>query len=163
MTKFLKVLNKYVILLIISSLFGMPWLYVRHLIFDMNNYETYNLLDAIPGYINYLVRLVIIILLIIDFRKENLRYLVLTCVATLFYPVLGVVILSLLLLEKGKEKACVWLWTNANYWKQALFIYIYGAKQRKPHAFSWKIWYYHEDQNHLYTATIDHGPGPDNL
>ncbi len=100
MTQLLKVLNKYIILLIISSLFGMPWLYIRHLLFDLNNQETYNLIDSIPGYINYLIRLVIIILLIIDFRKENLNYIVVTCIATLFYPLLGVVILSLLLLEK---------------------------------------------------------------
>jgi hypothetical protein len=105
MTNLLKVLNKYIILLIISSLFGMPWFYVRHLIFDFNDHETFNLIDSIPGYINYLIRLIIIILLIIDFRKENLKYIVLTCIATLFYPLLGIVILSLLLLEKKKEKA----------------------------------------------------------
>ncbi|MCK4662932.1 MAG: hypothetical protein KAT68_08710 [Bacteroidales bacterium] len=105
MNNLLKILNKYFILLIVTSLFGMPWIYVRHLIFDLNNHETYKLIDALPSYINYLIRLIIIVLLIIDFKKENLKYVVLTCIATLFYPLLGVVILSLLLLEKGKEPA----------------------------------------------------------
>ena len=105
MTDLLKVLNKYIILLIISSLFGMPWFYVQNLLFDINNHEVYALTSSIPNYVNYLIRLIIIILLIIDFKKENLKFIVLTCIATLFYPLLGVVILSLLLLEKGKEKA----------------------------------------------------------
>ncbi len=105
MTDLLKVLNKYIILLIVSFLFGMPWFYVRHLLFDLNNHETFTLIDSIPSYVNYLIRLIIIIFLIIDFRKENLKYIVLTCIATLFYPLLGVVILSLLLLEKRKENA----------------------------------------------------------
>ncbi|WP_319502080.1 hypothetical protein [uncultured Draconibacterium sp.] len=105
MTDLLKVLNKYIILLIISSLFGMPWFYVQNLLFDISNHETYALASSIPNYVTYLIRLIIIILLIIDFRKENLKNIVLTCIATLFFPMLGVVILSLLILEKGKEKA----------------------------------------------------------
>lgn len=80
----------------------MPWLYLRHLIFDLNNYDTFNLIDTLPGYINYLIRLIIIILIVLDFRKEKLKYFVMTCIATLFYPILGVVILSLLVLEKEK-------------------------------------------------------------
>ena len=91
--------------MIISSLFGMPWFYVQNLLFEINNNETYALATSIPNYVNYLIRLIILILLIIDFRKMNLKYIVLSCIATLFYPLLGVVILSLLILEKEKASA----------------------------------------------------------
>lgn len=83
----------------------MPWIYISHLLLDINDHETYTLVDSIPGYINYLIRLIIIILLIVDFKKENLKHIVLTCIAAWFYPLLGVVILSLLLLEKWQIKA----------------------------------------------------------
>lgn len=102
MSSLLKILNKYIILMIISSLFGMPWFYVQNLLSDMSNDETYALVHYIPNVVNYLIRLIILILLIIDFRKMNLKYIVLTSIATLFYPLLGVVILSLLILEKEK-------------------------------------------------------------
>ncbi|WP_321282130.1 hypothetical protein [Marinifilum fragile] len=102
MNKLMKVLNKYIVLFIVSALFGMPWIYVRHLMFDMTNHETFNLVDSIPGYVNYLIRLIVIVLLIIDFRKQKLKHVVLTCIATLFYPLLGVVVFALLMLEKEK-------------------------------------------------------------
>jgi len=105
MTDLLKKINKYIILMIISSLFGMPWIYVRHLIFDFNNPETFTLVDLIPKYIDYLIRFVVIILLIIDFKKENFKYIVITCIAAFFYPLLGIIIFSLLYLEKVNEKA----------------------------------------------------------
>jgi len=107
MSKLLKVLNKYIIVLIVLALFGMPWIYVRHLMFDMTNHETFNLVDSIPGYVNYLIRLIVIVLLIIDFRKEKLKHVMLACVAALFYPLLGIVVFALLMLEKEKERVRV--------------------------------------------------------
>ncbi len=91
--------------MIVSSLFGMPWFYVRHLIFDFNNHETFTLVTSIPGYVDYLIRLITIILLIIDFRREKLKYLVLACISALFFPLLGIIMFSLLYLEKGRENA----------------------------------------------------------
>lgn len=107
MNKLMKVLNKYVIVLIVMSLFGMPWIYVRYLMFDMSSAGTYDLIDSIPGYVNYLTRLIVIVLLIIDFRKKKLKHVVLTCVAALFYPLLGIVVFALLMLEKEKERVRV--------------------------------------------------------
>jgi hypothetical protein len=107
MNKLMKVLNKYIIVLIVMSLFGMLWLYLRHLMFDMTNHETFNLVDSIPGYVNYLIRLIVIVLLIIDFRKQKLKHVVLTSIATLFYPLLGIVVFALLMLEKEKERVRV--------------------------------------------------------
>ncbi|WP_282126596.1 hypothetical protein [Marinifilum flexuosum] len=102
-----KLLNKYLIALIVMSLFGMPWLYLRHLTFDLTLQETYDLIHAIPGYVNYLTRLIVIVLLIIDFRKEKLKHVVLACVAALFYPLLGIVVFALLMLEKEKVRVRV--------------------------------------------------------
>jgi hypothetical protein len=104
MSALLKKINKYIILMIVSSIFGMPWFYVRHLLFDINNRETYALIDSIPGYVDYLIRLITIVFLIIDFRREHLKYLVLACIAALFFPLLGIIMFSLLYLEKGRDK-----------------------------------------------------------
>ena len=103
MKEFIKKINKYIILLIISSLFGMPWFYFRFIIFEYAGPDS--IIESIPTIVDYLIRLIVIILLIIDFKKENLKNMVLTCIATLFYPLLGIIIFSILLIEKGREKA----------------------------------------------------------
>lgn len=103
MTKFIKTINKYVILLIISSLFGMPWLYFRFLVFEKLVPES--IVNSIPTIIDYLIRIVVIVLLIIDFKKYNLRNVVLTCIAALFFPLLGIVIFSILMLTDERNKA----------------------------------------------------------
>lgn len=102
MMEFIKTINKYAILLIVSSLFGMPWFYIRYLIFE--NYPPNSLVDSIPNIADYLIRIAIIILLIIDFKKENLKSVVLTCIATLFFPLLGIIVFSILLIEKKIER-----------------------------------------------------------
>lgn len=107
MSKLLKVLNKYIILLIISSLFVIPWIYVNVFMLDSLDRATYDLLQSIPNFVNYLIRLIVIALLIIDFRKENLKHVVLACIAALFYPLLGIVVFALLMLEKEKERVRV--------------------------------------------------------
>jgi hypothetical protein len=103
MKDFIKTINKYVILMIVSSLFGMPWFYFRHLIFEYNGPDS--IIESIPTFIDYAIRLTVIILLIIDFKKENLKNVVLTCIATLFFPLLGIVIFSILLIESNRQKA----------------------------------------------------------
>ena len=108
MKELIKTLNKYIILLIVSSIFGMPWFYIKNLIFS--NYPnimrvSYSFYDYIPSIVDYLVRITILILIIIDFKKENLKHILLTSIATFFYPLLGIVIFSILLLEKQRTKA----------------------------------------------------------
>ena len=102
MMEFIKTINKYVILLIVSSLFGMPWFYIRYLIFL--HYPPNTIVDSIPNLVDYLIRIVIIILLIIDFKKENLKNVVITCIAALFFPLLGIIVFSILLMEKKIER-----------------------------------------------------------
>ena len=103
MTKFIKTINKYAIILIISSLFGMPWNYICFRFFQPTNPES--LLFAIPHYVDYLIKLIVIALLIFDFKKNDLKNVIITCIAALFFPLLGVVIFSILLLEKGRNEA----------------------------------------------------------
>ena len=102
MKKFTKKINKYIVLLIISSVFGRPWTYAKPFIFGYNTSNS--LMDLMPVYIEYGLRLVIVALLIIDFRKENLKYIVLTAIATCFYPLLGAVVFAILLLEKATNE-----------------------------------------------------------
>ncbi len=103
MTEFIKTINKYAIILIISSLFGMPWSYICFRFFQPANPES--LLFTIPHYADYLIKLIVIALLIFDLKKYDLKNTVITCIAALFFPLLGVVIFSILLLEKERNKA----------------------------------------------------------
>ena len=110
MNRLLKILNKYIILLILWSIVSMSWIYIqpifmRNGMLNTTDFESYSLINSLPTYIDYLIRIVIVILIAKDFKKHKLNYIVLTCIASLFYPLLGVVILSLLLIEKWKEKA----------------------------------------------------------
>ncbi len=100
MTELLKKLNKYIILLIISALFGMPWIYLKYYLFDYNGPDS--IIESIPTIINYLIKLIVIVLLIIDFRKEKLKNIIITCIAALFYPLLGIVIYAILLIDNEK-------------------------------------------------------------
>jgi hypothetical protein len=88
----------------------MAWIYIQPIfmrkgMLNTTDFESYSLIKSLPTYIDYTIRIIIVILIAIDFKKYNLNYVVLTCIATLFYPLLGIVILSLLLIEKWKEKA----------------------------------------------------------
>ena len=110
MNRLLKILNKYIVLLILWSIVSMTWIYVQPIfmrkgMLSSSNFESYSLINSLPTYIDYIIRIIIVILIAIDFKKHKLNYVVLTCIATLFYPLLGIVILSLLLIEKWKEKA----------------------------------------------------------
>jgi hypothetical protein len=100
MNEFIKVINKYVILLIVISLFGMPWFYIRHILFENNIADT--IINYIPAFVEYLIRLIVIVLLIIDFRKYNLKNVVISCIGALFFPLLGIVIFALMLLENER-------------------------------------------------------------
>ena len=111
MNRLLKILIKYIVLLVLWSFIGMAWIYIQPIIMkkgilNSTDFESYSFINSLPTYIDYLIRLVIVILIAMDFKKYNLNHIVLTCIATLFYPLLGIVILSLLLIEKWKNKAC---------------------------------------------------------
>ncbi len=111
MNRLLKILNKYIILLILWSIIGMAWIYIQPIIMrkgilSANDFESYSFINSLPTYFDYVIRIIIVILMGIDLKKHKLNHIVLTCFATLFYPLLGIVILSLLLMDKWKDKAC---------------------------------------------------------
>jgi hypothetical protein len=101
MTELLKKLNKYIILLIISSLFGMPWIYLKYSLFEYNGPDS--IIESIPTIIDYLIKLTVIVLLIIDFKKEQLKNIVLTCIAAFLYPLLGIVIFAIMIIDKERK------------------------------------------------------------
>jgi hypothetical protein len=101
MNEIFKVLNKYIVLLIISSLSGMPWFYIQHFVFQ--DISPDSIVYSIPTYLNYFIRLLVITLLIIDFKKHKLEHVLISCVAAFFFPLLGIVSLGLLLLEKREK------------------------------------------------------------
>jgi len=105
MNKFIKTLSKYVVLFIIQSLFGMPWFYIRWLLIKNFNYDydRVRVIDSIPSYADYLIIIISIILLIIDFKKYNLKGVVFACIGALFAPLLGVMIFAILLLLEEKK------------------------------------------------------------
>ena len=102
MNKLLQVLKKYIILFILSSLFGNPWFYISLFLSANQDEAAIQLFNSFPNYVDFALKLVIIVLLIVDFKKEKLKHVVLTCIAAFFYPLLAVLILALLLLERKK-------------------------------------------------------------
>ncbi len=110
MNRLLNILNKYIIILILWSIIGMVWIYIQPIlmrkgIFSSSDFESYSFINLLPTYLDYLIRLVIVFLIAIDLKKYKLNHIVLTCIATLIYPLFGIVILSLLLMDKWNNKA----------------------------------------------------------
>lgn len=103
MNDFIRTINKYALLLIVVSLFGMPWFHIRFWLYDL--YPPDSFIDSIPSVVDYLIRIIVIILLITDFRKYNLKNVVISCISALFFPLLGIVIFSIMYLEKQKANA----------------------------------------------------------
>ena len=100
-SRLLNKLNKYIAIMILNSLLFAPWA----LIFDIFNPEVFRNIGDIQEYGDYLVRLLTIVFLITDFQKEKLNYVILACISSLFYPLLGIIIFGLLYLEKQSEEA----------------------------------------------------------
>lgn len=103
MNDFVKTINKYVILLIIDAFFGIAWFYIRYWLFDISS--TVPLLDSIPTIIDYVIRIIIITMLVSDFKKYNLKNALISCLGALFFPLLGVVIFSIMYILKEKASA----------------------------------------------------------
>lgn len=103
MNELIKALNKYVILLTVSSLFGMPWFYIQYLVFK--DFGPDSIINSIPTYIDYLIRLIVIVLLIFDFKKYRIKNVIISCIAALFFPLLGIVTFGILLLGNERNKA----------------------------------------------------------
>lgn len=100
-SKLLKPLTKYIILLIINYFIFIPWNYF----FIITEHKSFESLIKFQTFSDYGVRIIITILLAIDFNKLKLKYALLACISSLFYPLLGIIVFSLLFLEKEKQ-AC---------------------------------------------------------
>ena len=107
MNKFIKALNKYIILFIIVSLFQRLWMYLRAFLYSSVDYDSSKIsyIDYMPTVVDYLITLTTIVLLIIDFRKYQLKNVVIACIASLFFPLLGVVIFAIVFLLNEKAEA----------------------------------------------------------
>ena len=108
MNNFPKTINKYIIILIGYSLLGMPWMYIRYLFIRSCNpsYELMTNIESIPTYIDYLIRIIVVALLIFDFKKYQLKNAILSCIAALFFPLLGIVVFAIMFLLDEKNKTC---------------------------------------------------------
>jgi len=98
-SKLLKHLTKYIIVMIIDALIFFPWAFIL----DLSNDQNFKNLDNIQTYSNYIVKVLIVIFLIIDFRKFKFPYLFLVCIASLINPFIGTIIFALLFLESQKS------------------------------------------------------------
>lgn len=103
MSDFSKTIKKYMILLIISSFSEIMWFYIFYWIFVKLNFE--NHISAMPTFMDYLIRLIVVVLLIFDFKKHQLKNVVMACIAALLYPVFGIVLFSILFLTSKRIKA----------------------------------------------------------
>jgi hypothetical protein len=103
MNEFTRLLNKYLIVLIVSTLFGMPWVYLRYLVFE--NFGPETIIEYIPKIVEYSIKIIVIILLIIDMRKYKMKNIIVTCFAALLFPLLGIVMFTISLLLQQKNEA----------------------------------------------------------
>ncbi len=115
MNNFIKIINKYIILLIIPGILNYLWsLLINQVYFNIDNKFISQIRDriyddlesyafSIPTYFSFIFHFIIIGFLIYDFRKYKLKNVLLTCIATYFFPILGVAIFLILYILKGNE------------------------------------------------------------
>ena len=97
-TTLFEYLQKYIWIFIFGALLSLPFNYFFKL--DMDKFMKAN---ETLGYFQIGIKILIAILLYIDFSKENLsnNYKYLAVILSLFYGLFGIVIFSLLFLEKN--------------------------------------------------------------
>jgi len=99
-TNLFEYLKKYIWLFIFGGILSLPfnWFFK----FDMDKFLEIN---ETLNYVQIGLKIVIVILLYFDFSKENIsnKYKYLAVFSSLFYGLLGIVIFSLLFLEKKSE------------------------------------------------------------
>lgn len=115
MNNFIKIINKYIILLIIPRVLNYLWsLLINQVYTNIDNkyisqirdrvYDDFeSLAFSIPAYFSFIFNFIIIGFLIYDFRKYKLKNVLLTCIATFFFPILGVAIFLILYILKENE------------------------------------------------------------
>ena len=115
MNNFIKIINKYIILLIIPGILNYLWsLLINQVYFNIDNKFISQIRDriyddlesyafSIPTYFSFIFHFIIIGFLIYDFRKYKLKNVLLTCIATYFFPILGVAIFLILYILKENE------------------------------------------------------------
>jgi len=103
MKDFKKLLSKYVVLCIVLSIYAISIPYIRKLLL-MRLVNSYDIIDLIQTTLYIVIKLIIIVLLIIDFKKHKLKNIVITCFAAFFSPILGVLIFVIMLFEKNQNK-----------------------------------------------------------
>lgn len=115
MKEYIRIINKYAILLIIPRLFSFLWdIFIHQKYFKIDNqfllnlkeriYIDYNaFLFTIPTYFIFIFDLIIIGYLIYDFRRYGLKNVLLTCIATFFFPIFGVAVFLILYIFKEKQ------------------------------------------------------------
>ena len=98
-SRLLKRLTKYIVITIIQSITFLPW----NMVLDFSNGKSFETLTTYQTYADYFVKIMTAIFIFIDFKKEKLPYMILICIASLFYPFLAMVIFALLFLEKESK------------------------------------------------------------
>lgn len=100
MNDFIKILNKYIILIIITSIFGLPWFYLKNYFFSQGMTMDNFFIDSLPSIIDYIIRFIVAFLIYKDFKKNGLDNVVLSSIIAFFYPILGIVIFAILFIDK---------------------------------------------------------------
>jgi len=95
----LKSLIKYVIIILVGSLFGMPYIFVLMKLFPDPNHILYVQLHSIPTYLSYFIKIATTVLLLIDGYKHKIRFKYLIALTGFFIPMLGVIVYALLFLN----------------------------------------------------------------
>ena len=103
MIDLIRILNKYIIVLLIWTIFDLmrilviPML-IKYGIIESLNPGTYSLLNSFP--ILIIIKVVIFLFIVFDMKKYELNHFLLTSISALFFPLLGIIVLSIILIEK---------------------------------------------------------------
>lgn len=100
-SRIIRPLTKYIVITIIQSITFLPW----NIFLAFSNEKTFHMLNNFQTYGDYFVKIMTVIFIVIDFKKEKLPYMILACISSLFYPFLGMMIFALLFLEKESKPA----------------------------------------------------------
>jgi hypothetical protein len=99
MKKFLKLVGKYAIILVITNVLLNSVFFLNLTVFPFNTHADANLWGFFSSYIGYVVNVIIAVLLFVDTKKYQLNFTLIPLVG-LFYPLLGISVFLILLIYK---------------------------------------------------------------
>lgn len=105
MNQYLTATKKYILLLLIGSIFEFIWFYLLPMLLGEIENPLFLTISPAGDYFWFTIKIIMVILLFADFQKREFKHYWPTFLCTLFYPLLGLVVFSILLLKDDGNKS----------------------------------------------------------